>query len=164
MGEDAKWYDRYRNIPAAWMQSHVERTMADTISKTQRSRLMSRIRGRNNKGTELVLRTLLRKNRITGWRRHLPLPGRPDFALTSERLAIFVDGCFWHGCSQCKRNLRPSTNEKFWADKIAANRKRDSRAGRGLRKRGWRVLRIWEHAIKQRPSGCVSRIQRMLGK
>lgn len=136
--------------------------MADILSKTQRSSLMSRIRGRENKGTEMVLLSLLRKNRITGWRRHVRLPGTPDFALHAHKLAIFVDGCFWHGCARCTkaRNITPSTNRKYWADKIVANRKRDRRADRNLREDGWRVMRIWEHALKKRPDGCVARIVR----
>lgn len=136
--------------------------MADILSKTQRSNLMSRIRGRNNKGTELVLRSLLKKHGIKGWRRHAPLPGTPDFALHEYRLAIFVDGCFWHGCARCSksRNITPSTNRKYWSDKIVANRKRDRRVDRNLRDDGWRVMRIWEHALKKQPDGCVARILR----
>ena len=136
--------------------------MADVFSKKKRSELMSHIRGRNNKGTELVLATLLRKNRITGWRRHSPLPGTPDFAIRDSRLAIFVDGCFWHGCARCTRNLTPATNRKYWSKKIVANKKRDRRADRTLRVGGWHVLRIWEHDLKNRPESCVTRIARAM--
>jgi DNA mismatch endonuclease, patch repair protein len=135
--------------------------MADIMSKKQRSLLMSRIRGKNNKGTELVLASLLRKHGITGWRRHLPLPGTPDFTIRSCRLTIFLDGCFWHGCPSCARNLTPSTNTTYWSEKIVANRRRDRRANRALRKEGWQVLRIWEHDLKKRPIDCVARISRM---
>jgi len=134
--------------------------MTDVFSKKKRSELMSRIRGRNNKGTELVLASLLRKNRIIGWRRHSRLPGTPDFALHSQKVAIFVDGCFWHGCTRCTKNITPATNRKYWSDKIIANRRRDRRADRNLRGSGWRVLRIWEHDLKKRPDGCLARIGR----
>ncbi len=73
----------------------------DKFAGLPRSELMSRIRARGNKKTELALVTLLRTNRITGWRRHQPLLGRPDFIFRKRRLAVFVDGCFWHGFSRC---------------------------------------------------------------
>ena len=134
--------------------------MADIFSKKKRSELMSRIRSRNNKGTELILASLLRKHRRTGWRRHYRLPGTPDFAFPARKVAIFIDGCFWHGCTRCTRNITPSTNRKFWSEKIVANRKRDRRADRNLRGIGWHVLRIWEHDLKKRPDVCVARIKR----
>lgn len=136
--------------------------MADVFSKKKRSELMSRIRGRNNKGTEVVLASLLRKNGISGWRRHAPLPGTPDFALRAHRVAIFVDGCFWHGCSRCGNKLTPATNRGYWLPKIKANRSRDRRADRNLRQAGWHVLRIWEHDLKKKPEFCVTRIRQAI--
>jgi DNA mismatch endonuclease (patch repair protein) len=73
---------------------------------------MSLIRGKGNKQTEQALLALLKRDKITGWRRHLPLPGKPDFAFTKQKVAVFVDGCFWHGCPKCY--TRPKTNRKFW--------------------------------------------------
>jgi DNA mismatch endonuclease (patch repair protein) len=136
--------------------------MADVFSKKKRYELMSCIRGRNNKGTELVLASLLRKNRITGWRRHCRLPGTPDFALQAHKVAIFVDGCFWHGCRRCGKSITPSTNRGYWLAKIKSNRNRDRRADRNLRHDGWRVVRIWEHDLKKKPEICMSRIKRTL--
>lgn len=66
-----------------------------------------------------------------------------------------MDGCFWHGCTRCARNITPSTNRKYWSEKIVANRKRDRRADRNLRDTGYHVLRIWEHDLEKRPDGGV---------
>ncbi|MDR3561995.1 MAG: very short patch repair endonuclease [Negativicutes bacterium] len=119
--------------------------MADVFTKKKRSEVMSRIRSRGNLATELALATLLRKNHITGWRRHLPIVGRPDFVFKHIRLAVFVDGCFWHCCKTCG-NI-PANNHEFWKAKLEGNRKRDRTVNRTLRKKGWKVLRIWEHEL-----------------
>ena len=84
----------------------------------------------------------------TGWRRQLPLPGRPDFAFPKAKVAVFTDGCFWHGCPRCY--TRPKSNRKFWDTKVIRNRERDREVSRGLRRKGWRVVRIWEHALQKR--------------
>jgi DNA mismatch endonuclease (patch repair protein) len=86
--------------------------VADIWTKQKRSDVMSLIRGKGNKETENALLALLRQNKITGWRRHLPLSGKPDFAFPKQRVAVFVDGCFWHGCPKCY--TRPKSNLKFW--------------------------------------------------
>jgi DNA mismatch endonuclease (patch repair protein) len=122
---------------------------------------MSRIRGTGNKATEQALLVVLRKERITGWRRHLPLPGKPDFAFPKQKVAIFVDGCFWHGCPKCY--TRPKTNRAFWDRKREDNMARDRRVARELRARGWKVIRIWEHALKKSPQACLARIRRAVG-
>src|SRR5262245_2522177 len=124
--------------------------MADIFSKAKRPRLMGAIRGKNAKSTELRIRTLFKQARINGWRRNVGgLPGSPDFVFRDARLAIFVDGCFWHSCGRCTRNLRPASNGTFWADKFRKNKLRDQRVRRYLNKQGWSVLRIWEHEIKR---------------
>ena len=93
--------------------------MADILTKKKRSAVMAKIRGRGNKATEVVFANLLRAHRLTGWRRHAPLPGKPDFAFRQHRVAIFVDGCFWHGCP---RHCRfPASNRAYWLKKIAGN-------------------------------------------
>jgi DNA mismatch endonuclease, patch repair protein len=107
-----------------------------------RSRIMSAVRSTGNRTTEQALASLLRKHGLRGWRRHLPLPGRPDFAWPKERVAVFVDGCFWHGCPRCYR--APRHNARFWKEKVEANRRRDVRVARQLRRQGWSVLRVWE--------------------
>ncbi len=119
--------------------------MADVFTKARRSAVMSRIRGRGNKYTEIALARLLRQNKITGWRRHLPIFGRPDFAFQKQKLVVFVDGCFWHGCP--KHSSLPATNRAFWKRKFSANKLRDILVTRTLRSQGWRVLRIWEHEL-----------------
>src|ERR1700676_1355268 len=108
---------------------------------------MSKIRGRGNKETEIVLAKLFRKHRITGWRRHQPIFGKPDFIFRRQRLAVFVDGCFWHGCPR-HSNL-PVNNRSFWRKKPAANQARDRLVTRTLRRLGWRVVRIWEHELRK---------------
>lgn len=119
--------------------------MADVFTREKRSEVMSRIKGRGNRDTELAFLKLLRTNHITGWRRHLPLPGTPDFAFRKARLAVFIDGCFWHCCPRCSN--KPANNAEFWSRKLAGNVARDKRVAAELRKRGWQVLRYWEHDL-----------------
>lgn len=124
---------------------------------------MASIRSKDNASTEQALAKLLRKNKISGWRRQAKdLPGTPDFVFRRERVAVFVDGCFWHGCPQCYR--RPSTNSEFWANKIKANIARDRRAVRRLRSVGWRSIRIREHVLRKSPDSAVRRVSAALGK
>ena len=123
---------------------------------------MSRIRGRGNKDTELALAKLLRRNRITGWRRNQPGFGKPDFIFPKLRVAIFVDGCFWHGCP--KHATQPKGNRTFWKTKFTRNKTRDRLVTRTLRAQGWRVLRIWEHELaRKNEMRLVGRIHLALG-
>lgn len=135
--------------------------MSDVFSKSKRSEVMARIRSRGNKATELAFAKLLRAQRITGWRRHLaiklPSAGgpegksrqvRPDFVFKDRRVAVFIDGCFWHGCPlHC---TSPSANREFWVKKLKDNRTRDRFVNRLLRRQRWTVLRLWEHQLAQR--------------
>lgn len=177
--------------------------MPDVFTKAKRSEVMSRIRGRGNKETELALAKLLRAARITGWRRQVrlkvegsntsprpspqkderspqPSPGlrppspvptgegqrgegvrvRPDFMFRKERVVIFVDGCFWHGCP--KHSNMPVNNRAFWKKKLTANKKRDVLVTRTLRHAGWQVVRIWECALRKHPQSSIRRILRAL--
>jgi len=137
--------------------------MSDIFTQTKRSDVMSRIRGAGNKGTELRLIQVFRANGITGWRRGSKLPGRPDFVFSKLKTAVFVDGCFWHGCP--RHGTKPKTNAKFWRDKIAANMARDRRVNRALRGRGWKVARVWEHELKRRDEPKLARrLVRILGR
>jgi len=123
---------------------------------------MSRIRSHGNKATELRLVEILWTYRISGWRRKQKLPGNPDFVFRKERVCIFVDGCFWHGCPQCYR--RPGSNRKYWDEKVRKNRSRDRSVTSQLRKDGWRVLRIWEHELAQKKEArLVVRIRKEAG-
>ncbi len=119
--------------------------MADVFSREKRSEIMSRVRGKGNRATELRLISLFRRNRVTGWRRHYPLFGNPDFVFPKLRIAVFVDGEFWHGHpARCKI---PKTNRAFWVEKIERNKKRDRLVNRTLREKGWVVVRIWQHEL-----------------
>ena len=134
--------------------------MSDVFTKAKRSEVMSRIRSRGNKDTELALAKLLRRNKITGWRRHQPVIGKPDFIFPKSRLAIFVDGCFWHGCP--KHATKPKNNRAFWHRKLSANKIRDRLVNQTSRQAGWQVLRIWECALQIRPESCIQRIEKCL--
>jgi DNA mismatch endonuclease (patch repair protein) len=135
--------------------------MADVFSKSKRSDVMSRIRGRGNKETEQVLASLLRAHRITGWRRHQAVFGKPDFVFRANKLAIFVDGCFWHMCP--KHANIPANNRDFWKNKLEGNKKRDQLVSRILRRAGWRVIRIWEHELRK-PDVCMRRLYKALSR
>lgn len=119
----------------------------DVFTKAKRSEVMSKIRGKGNKDTEVALAKLFRANGITGWRRHYLITGRPDFAFPKQKLAVFVDGCFWHGCP--KHGTQPKGNREFWNIKLTTNKARDRKVNRQLRAKGWRVLRIWEHDLRK---------------
>lgn len=111
------------------------------VSEARRENMQA-IRSKRNKTTEERLIKLFQENKIIGWRRHLRLPGKPDFTFRKEKLTVFVDGCFWHGCPKCYRE--PKTNTEFWRNKIGNNMKRDRRVTREVRKAGWSVFRIRE--------------------
>ena len=127
-----------------------------------RSHLMSRIRSVANKTTELTMVRLLRKASLSGWKRHLPLAGRPDFAWPRERVAVFVDGCFWHGHTACGKNATPKANASLWRQKIKRNRRRDRWVARSFRSEGWTVLRFWECSLAKRPEASARRLRRTL--
>lgn len=121
---------------------------------------MRAVRSTGNASTELRVASLLRDEGLSGWRRHLQLPGRPDFAWPQQRVALFVDGCFWHACPHCKRPM-PVNNAAYWRAKVDRNVARDRRVTRELRGAGWAVLRVWEHAL-DRPAGLLARVRRAL--
>lgn len=119
--------------------------MADVFTKRKRSEVMAAIRGEGNWETEVRLAQILRKHRIKGWRRHFPLLGKPDFVFYEQRVAVFVDGCFWHGCREHSRV--PKSNVAYWRTKLQRNVQRDRRNNRALRSRGWNVIRFWQHSL-----------------
>lgn len=115
----------------------------------KRSRMMSAIRGKHNRSTELRLRMALVKAGVRGWTLHPEeLPGRPDFYFEKAKLAIFVDGCYWHGCPMCGHI--PKTRAAFWKAKIKRTQERDKIKQLELRKLGTKSLRIWEHELKNK--------------
>ena len=131
--------------------------MADTLTSEQRSRNMSRIRGRNT-GPELRLRSLLH---CAGFRFRVHakhLPGRPDVVLAKYNTAIFVHGCFWHRHSGCRNATTPSTRREFWQEKFDGNVDRDARNRAALEAAGWNVLIVWECELKADAEGIVRRL------
>jgi DNA mismatch endonuclease (patch repair protein) len=127
--------------------------VADVISSEERSRVMSLVRAKGNRSTELKLIALFKTLGITGWRRNYPLYGKPDFIFLRSRTAIFVDGCFWHGCRRHYR--RPKSKRKYWDKKVKLNKMRDRRVNRILRSRHWTVIRIWEHDVPKMPAHLI---------
>lgn len=131
----------------------------DRVSPKARSRIMSLVKSRHGRTTERRLRAQLVCRGIAGWKMNDPtLPGKPDFVFQQQKLVIFVDGCFWHGCSVCKRP--PKSNVTFWLDKMEVNRRRDKRISSKLRRSGWSVFRIKECELKN-PASTVAWLRRI---
>ncbi|MBL7952334.1 MAG: DNA mismatch endonuclease Vsr [Flavobacteriales bacterium] len=125
------------------------------------SAIMSRIRAKNTK-PELLLRSLLRKAGHTGYRLHYAkVPGRPDITFVRRRVAVFVHGCFWHGCPFCQPAL-PKSNSAFWMNKVATNQARDARKSGALRKAGWKVVIVRECQLRDHPGKQVARVIKAL--
>jgi len=127
--------------------------MADTLTKKQRSYCMSQIK---SKGTshELIIKKFLRGS---GFSYQPKIEGSPDFAHKKKKIAIFVDGCFWHGCPKCYRE--PKSNREYWIPKIKANISRDNKKRNRLRRKGWRVIRIWSCEIKKSIPNKLKRLK-----
>jgi DNA mismatch endonuclease (patch repair protein) len=121
--------------------------MTDTFSKKQRSEVMKAIKSKGNKSTEIKLVEIFKSHHVTGWRRNSNLIGRPDFIFPKKHVAVFADGCFWHG-HNC-RNITPSDNADYWGKKIRRNKARDKIVTKELVQKGWKVIRIWECEIKK---------------
>lgn len=122
----------------------------DIVNSQERSRIMGNIMARGNKSTELKLLKLFKEHGLTGWRRNYPVKGKPDFVFLPQRVAIFVDGCFWHGCEDhCHV---PSSNQNYWLTKINRNKERDIAITTAFQNRNWKVIRIWEHELTRKKS------------
>lgn len=120
---------------------------------------MASIRGRGNESTEVALAQAFRRHGITGWRRHQPLHGTPDFVFRAARVCVFVDGCFWHGCpAHCRT---PKTSREYWTKKISGNARRDLETTERLKTSGWTVIRVWEH---EDPELAARRIQEAISR
>lgn len=122
--------------------------MADVFDKETRSAIMKKIHSNKNKSTEMRLIDVFRDNEIKGWVRNYNVRGHPDFAFVNKRIAIFVDGCFWHG-HDC-RNTRPKDNKEYWEKKRERNIKHDKEITTLFESRGWTVIRIWECELKKK--------------
>src|SRR5712692_8906509 len=125
------------------------------------SRRMAAIRGSGNRTTEARFRAMLVRAAIRGWTvKPTTLPGRPDFYFGQLRIAVFLDGCFWHGCPRCGHV--PEVNRPYWSAKIQRNRRRDREQDSRLRAEGVRVLRLWEHELRDAPATCLERLSSIL--
>jgi DNA mismatch endonuclease (patch repair protein) len=137
--------------------------MADVFTAEKRSVVMSRIRASGNRDTELRLVRLLRESGIGGWRRNKKVFGKPDFIFPSRRVAIFVDGCFWHRHPGCRFCYTPKSRMEFWLPKFERNIARDRLVTRTLRRADWKVVRIWECQLTSKKASYVlRRIRRAL--
>lgn len=133
--------------------------MADVFSKAKRAQVMAQIRASGNRDTELLLVRILRHYGIVGWRRHYPLIGHPDFVFLRQRVAVFVDGCFWHSCpihGHC-----PKSNRDYWEAKLNRNKLRDKSVTKQLVVKGWIAVRIWEHELNDEKR-VISKLQKAL--
>ncbi len=131
--------------------------MPDVMTKAQRSVCMSHIRGANT-GPERNMFRLLCREGVYFARHAREIPGRPDIVFRRCRLAVFIDGEFWHGrrISEWRRKL-----SGFWREKIEGNRRRDRRVDRALRARGWSVLHLWAEKVESDPERCLRRVLRV---
>lgn len=118
----------------------------DTLSPERRSALMKRVRREGTKA-EMTLRKELHRRGFRYVIGDARLPGTPDLVFPKYRAVVFVHGCFWHG-HDCRQGRAPTSNVKYWAPKLAANRERDARKEQGLLKLGWRVKTVWECQLK----------------
>ncbi len=125
------------------------------------SEIMSKIRAKNTR-PELLLRKALWKAGVRGYRLHRKnVPGRPDICLTKKKVAIFVNGCFWHSCPFCKPSL-PRTHTSFWRSKFQRNKARDAEKIKLLRKAGWKTLVFWECQVQQNTDKLVLRVMKII--
>jgi len=134
--------------------------MADVYSKAKRSEIMAKVKSRRTAPEEKVA-AILRKLGVRCRRNVRSLPGEPDFAVRSKKVAVFVHGCFWHGHHGCGRAKLPATNRDFWSRKISGNARRDQKVARQLRKTGWHVLTIWQCRLRK-PERVMRRLRRAL--
>jgi len=132
----------------------------DNMSKEARSRTMAAIRSKNT-GIEMLLRRALWKGGLR-YRIHANLPGTPDIVFPRHKVAVFCDGCFWHGCPKC--GLDPQQNREYWIEKIWRNKARDQSVTAELEQAGWRVLRFWGCEIRDDLEGVVQRIKQAVGR
>jgi len=134
--------------------------VADRMTKEQRSMAMARVRNRDT-DPEVALRRALWASGLRGWRCHPKgVPGRPDLAWVGRRVAVFVDGAFWHG----HPDHYWGQSGKFWDEKIGRNRARDARVNAELRAVDWTVVRIWDFEIRDDVAACVASVRAVLDR
>jgi DNA mismatch endonuclease (patch repair protein) len=135
--------------------------MTDCFKPEERSRIMARIRSSGNHTTEVRFIRMMRNYRVSGWRRNIKLPGRPDFVFAKNRVAVFIDGDFWHG--NPKKFRLPKSNCAYWQQKILGNRNRDRKITKELKRLGWSVLRFWESSLSNEDA-IVAKLKTLLQK
>lgn len=129
--------------------------------KESTSRVMSANKAKNTK-PEMILRKMLWHSGLKGYRLHWEkVPGRPDIAYPKRKVAIFINGCFWHRCPHCNLPL-PKSNIEFWRNKFNKNKERDKRKEQALKKVGWKVFTIWECTIKKDPDKVIKEVKKYL--
>ena len=129
--------------------------MADVFSSDKRSEIMKKVKPNGNRTTEQQMIKVFADFGIKGWRRHYDVKGHPDFIFPKKRIAVFVDGCFWHG-HDC-RNTRPESNKDFWEKKRNRNIQHDKEITQLFEDRGWTVIRIWECELKKKNRNLLER-------
>ena len=128
-------------------------------SSPQRSKTMAAIHSKDTK-PEVLLRKALWKMEVRGYRKYPKIPGKPDLLFPRQKLIVFMDGCFWHGCPH---HLRiPKGNPDYWPSKIKRNMERDQEINQALEHMGFRVLRIWEHEVTTDIGGVIQLIKNTL--
>lgn len=129
--------------------------MADNLSKEKRSKVMASIRGKDTK-PEITIRKLLWKEGVRYRIHNKSIYGAPDISIKKDRIAVFIDGCFWHGCRRCYKE--PTTNTAFWREKVHNNKKRRRKVRKVLKKQGWHVQEFWEHEVNSEPCKVMNKI------
>ena len=165
-GYDGYGQERHKRCMSG--ENLMERRLREKLSggafqdvEPRHARTMKSVRGKGNRTTEAPFRAALVGAGIAGWHLNVrQLAGTPDLYFPKERLAVFIDGCFWHGCRRCGHV--PNKNRRFWQAKIDRNRERDRRNTAKLRNQGVSVLRFWEHDVADSPKACVDRTLRRL--
>lgn len=133
--------------------------LVDNLSKEKRGRVMASIRGKDTE-PEITIRKLLWKEGVRYRIHNKSIYGTPDISIKTDRIAIFIDGCFWHGCKRCYKE--PKSNVGFWRKKILDNRKRRIKVRSQLRRGGWNVQEFWEHQVNSRPQDVINSIMQNL--
>jgi DNA mismatch endonuclease, patch repair protein len=131
----------------------------DNLTTAQRRKNMQSIRSKNTLPEVLIMRHL-RKSKIYFSKHVKKLPGTPDVVLKKNKIAVFVDSEFWHG--HPNKFIMPKSNRNYWKKKIEANRLRDRKVNKLLKKQGWKVLRFWEFQIKKSPMNCIKKIKELI--
>ncbi|MFH1459791.1 MAG: very short patch repair endonuclease [Candidatus Omnitrophota bacterium] len=131
------------------------------------SKIMKTIKSRNTK-VEIIFAKLLRANKLK-YRKHYNIRGKPDFVLLKHKIAIFLDGDFWHGNGWKLRGFKTleesiKTNKEFWVNKIKNNVSRDRTVNKFLRSKGWKVFRFWESKIKKEPGKWIQKVKKYINR